>query len=221
MAGLAALGCWQLDRAAQKRAIHQAIEARRALPALSNAQVLQQGDWLHRKVHLQGEWLPDATVYLDNRQMQGRVGFFVFTPLRLQGRPEVVLVQRGWAARDFLERTRLPAIEMPAGLVEITGRVAAAPARLYEFAQATPEQGFSRIRQNLDLSAYGAEFALTLLPLTVVQTGAPSNGLQRQWMDIGSGVEKHYGYAFQWFMLCALVAFLYVWFYIVRPQRSA
>jgi len=221
MAGLAALGCWQLDRAAQKRAIHQAIAARRALPALSNAQVLQQGDWLHRRVHLQGEWLPDATVYLDNRQMQGRVGFFVFTPLRLQGRPEVVLVQRGWAARDFLERTRLPAIETPTGLVEITGRVAAAPARLYEFAQATPEQGFSRIRQNLDLSAYGAEFALTLLPLTVMQTGAPSNGLQRQWMDIGSGVEKHYGYAFQWFMLCALVAFLYVWFHIIRPQRPA
>jgi len=195
-----------------------AIAARRALPALSNAQVLQQGDWLHRQVHLQGEWLPDATVYLDNRQMQGRVGFFVLTPLRLQGRPEVVLVQRGWAARDFLERTRLPAIETPAGLVKITGRVAAAPARLYEFAQATPEQGFSRIRQNLDLSAYGAEFALTLLPLTVLQTGASSNGLQRQWMDIGSGVEKHYGYAFQWFMLCALVAFLYVWFYLVRPS---
>ena len=33
---------------------------------------------------------------------------------------------------------------------------------------------------------------------------------------VGAGVDKHYGYAFQWFGLCGLIALLYVWFQIVR-----
>jgi len=220
MAGLAALGCWQLGRAGHKLALQSERQARQALPVLDSAELLQAGDWLHRKISLRGQWLPEATVFLENRQMHGRVGFFVFTPLLLEGRQEAVLVQRGWAARDFLERSRLPFVATPEGVVQVTGRVAGEPAQLYEFAQDPLKQGFSRIRQNLQLSAYSAEFSLTLLPQTVVQTGAASEGLERDWLDAGSGVEKHYGYAFQWFALCALVAMLYVWFQLIRPRRE-
>ena len=35
--------------------------------------------------HLQGRWQAEHTVYLDNRQMQGRPGFYVLTPLLLEG----------------------------------------------------------------------------------------------------------------------------------------
>jgi surfeit locus 1 family protein len=34
-------------------------------------------------------------------------------------------------------------------------------------------------------------------------------------------VHKHYGYAVQWFLLCALIAGLYAWFQILRPRRRA
>jgi surfeit locus 1 family protein len=50
-----------------------------------------------------------------------------------------------------------------------------------------------------------------------------SEGLLRDWPQAGSGIEKHHGYAFQWFGLSALIALLYVWFQIVRrfiPRRS-
>jgi surfeit locus 1 family protein len=30
----------------------------------------------------------------------------------------------------------------------------------------------------------------------------------------------HYGYAFQWFAIGTMIAFLYVWFRIVRPRQS-
>ena len=36
-----------------------------------------------------------------------------------------------------------------------------------------------------------------------------------------AGVDKHHGYAFQWFALCALTAGLYVWFQIIQPRRRA
>ena len=51
----------------------------------------------------------------------------------------------------------------------------------------------------------------------VLQTGAPSEGLRRDWPEPTTGVDKHYGYAFQWFGLCALIALLFLWFQVVRP----
>ena len=42
------------------------------------------GDLLHRRVVLRGQWLAGNTVFLDNRQMQGRQGFTVVTPLQIE-----------------------------------------------------------------------------------------------------------------------------------------
>ena len=50
---------------------------------------------------------------------------------------------------------------------------------------------------------------------------ASADGLLRQWPEPASDVHKHYGYAFQWFGLSALVIVLYVWFQIIRPRRRA
>jgi surfeit locus 1 family protein len=52
--------------------------------------------------------------------------------------------------------------------------------------------------------------------LSVVQIGAASEGLLREWPAINLGVEKHYGYAVQWFALTALIVGLFVWFQL-RP----
>jgi surfeit locus 1 family protein len=155
-------------------------------------------------------------VYLDNRQMQGRPGFFVLTPLRLNGGDTVVMVQRGWVPRNFQDRKLLPTIQTSPGVVQLAGRIAPPPSRLYEFDSAVSSQGSSRIRQNLDLAAFRTETGLALMNLSVLQTGPASDGLQRDWPVIGAGVDKHYGYAFQWFGLSGLIALLYVWFQLVR-----
>ena len=157
---------------------------------------------------------PAAGAYarIDNRQMNGKPGFFVLTPLQIEGSTSVVVVQRGWIPRNFGDRTALPQVQTPAGVVSVQGRIAPPPGRLYEFAGAPA----GPIRQNLDLAQYGAELRRPLLDLTVVQTGDTSEGLLRQWGEPATGVDKHYGYAFQWFGLAGLIAILYVWFQIVR-----
>ena len=219
-AGLA-LGAWQLSRAFQKNAMHAALSERKGLPALDGRALAAAGTEagaIWRPVRLQGRWLPEHTVFLDNRQMQGKAGFDVLTPLRLDGSEAVVVVQRGWVPRNFVERTRLPAIETPAGAVEVPGLIAPPPPKLYAFAG--PESGL--IRQNLDLGEFRARTGLPLLTdLSVQQTGPASEGLRRDWAQAGSGVEKHYGYAFQWFALSALIAILYVWFQFIVPRRKA
>jgi surfeit locus 1 family protein len=214
----ARLGLWQLDRAAQKTALQASIDERGRLPALSASAALSGDpqDVVHRAVQLAGEWSGAHTVWLDNRQMDGRAGFFVVTPLRLPG-GRAVLVQRGWAARDGQERTRLPPLATPTGPVDVHGHIAPPPARLYEF----EPSGSGPIRQNLDLDAFARETGLSLVPWSVLQSGpvAPDDGLRRDWPAPQTGVAKHQGYAFQWFGLSALVVILYVWFQLIQPRR--
>jgi len=223
MAVTASMGQWQLRRAAQKQALMDAHSAQAALAPIEGRTLGQPGDnaanrqgLLYRAVQLQGQWLPEHTVYLDNRQMRSRVGFFVLTPLRLQDSGAVILVQRGWVPRDFHDRSALPPVATPAGTVSLPGHLAPWPSRMYDFGAV--ETG--PLRQNLDLDAYRRETGLPLLELSVQQSGGESDGLLRDWPVVASGVEKHHGYAFQWFALCALIALLYVWFQIVQPRRK-
>jgi surfeit locus 1 family protein len=209
------LGRWQLSRAAQKEALQRQIHQGKIRETIDTRELLATkniASELYRPVTLRGTWLAQRTVFLDNREMDEKAGFFVITPLQLEHSEAVILVQRGWALRNFLDRTALPRVDTPAGPVQVSGRIAPPPSKLFEFKGA--DTGV--IRQNLDLPQFRIETGLRLLDVTVLQTGAPSEGLQRNWPPVNSGVETNYGYAFQWFSLSGLIAILYVWFQIVR-----
>ncbi|MEO8928969.1 MAG: SURF1 family protein [Caldimonas sp.] len=217
----ARLGYWQLDRASQKTALQASLDARSHEPPLDERSLARSpagAEAQHfRRVVLHGRWLADRTVFLDNRQMDGHVGFFVVTPLALAG-SGAVLVQRGWVARDFNDRTVLPQVETPTTPVTVEGSVAPSPSRLFEFAAA----GSGAIRQNLDIASFGRESRLDLLPLSILQhdaAGAAPDGLVRHWPAPAIDVQKHYGYAAQWFAMAAAIAFLYVWHRFIRPGK--
>ena len=214
------LGFWQLGRAAQKEAIQAAMQAQGRQAPLDAAALVQSPSAtvsFYRPVKVAGHWESSHTVYLDNRQMGGKVGFFVVTPLRLQATGQVVLVQRGWVARNFEARDQVPAVQTAAGLVWVEGQIAPPPSKLYELG--APGKGL--IRQNIDLDLFRLESGLVLADFTIRQTGPSSDGLHREWSPVALGVEKHYGYAFQWFALAALVVGLYLWFHFFRrtPAR--
>lgn len=213
------LGQWQLRRAAQKQNLQLAIEAQSnqsILKALDLADPNILKDAVHRRATLKGIWRADHTVFLDNRQMNGKTGLIAITPLVLDGTGQVILVQRGWVLRNFADRTKLPDIQTPAGPVTVRGRIAPPPSKLYEFKG--PDNG--RIRQNIDLTAFSREIALPLMPVSMVQMGPANEGLLRDWAAPNVGIDKHHGYAFQWFGLFALVVGLYVWFQMIQPWRA-
>lgn len=219
MAVTASLGLWQLDRARQKIDLQAQIDQRANLPAWQVHDLLAAGDPLsgvHRPVQLRGQWVDEASVFLDNRQMGARNGFILVTPLKLAGSPRAVLVQRGWVPRDFTDRSRVPTINAPPGEVQVEGRLAPPPGKLYELGEA----GGGAIRQNLDVGAFARETGLNLLAVSVQQSGPSPEGLLREWPRAAVGVHKHHGYAFQWFALCALAGLLYLWFQIISPRRK-
>jgi surfeit locus 1 family protein len=213
------LGQWQLGRAAQKEALQSAIGVQDQLPMLDNRGLMAEKDpanVLYRQALLKGTWRAEHTVYLDNRPMSGKTGFFVVTPLALEGSTQLVLVQRGWVPRDFTDRTRLAPITTPSGPVTVRGRIAPPPSKLYAFKGV--ESG--RIRQNLDVAAFSTQTGLPLLEVSLLQLDAASEGLLREWAAPNLGVDKHYGYAFQWFGLCGLVLILFAWFQLILPLRT-
>ncbi len=199
MCGLtASLGMWQLDRAAQKE-------------KLSEVRATNQS------IRLSGQWMTEQTLYVDNRQMNAKQGFFVVTPL-FTSKNEYVLVERGWIARNFMDRKKLQAIETPSGELAIVVRRVADPVPPAVFAKEADTE--YPIVQFIDLAYFAKAMPNKLYKGMVQQMGGASEGLARNWYEPASGVEKNYGYAFQWFAMCATVMGLYLWFQWIKPKIS-
>jgi len=218
------LGYWQLGRAHFKEAAYE-LELTQAKLAPINTQDLLQSplssDNLQRRIDVQGQWLKQWTIFLENRSMQGKPGFWVFTPLQL-GPDKVLLVQRGWVARDLVHSSQLPNVETPEGLVRIQGRLVAPPSKMFELQekQTMPPttQGLNLLRQNIDMKSFSDETGLRFLA-NALQTGEPSEGLLRDWPTSLSGSDKNRAYALQWFALACVCIGLFAWFQIIQKIK--
>jgi surfeit locus 1 family protein len=208
------LGNWQNQRAEGKLAVEarwQAAEqaAPRELSAGNLSQVRAE---LPQAVRLRGQYLHEKSVWLDNRPLDGRAGLILLTPLVLADsaleRASVVLVMRGWAPRDMQERTRLLKVAEPRGEVVIEGLALEHPPRVYELSQVAEPPALPALWQNLDFDEYAKASGLAVEPWVVQQTGGPDDGLLRAWPRPASGVERHRGYAVQWYALAGLFAVL-------------
>ena len=209
------LGFWQLRRAAEKERLQQSVEAAaRAVPTTPDAQTLRDPLTLvHRHLRLRGRWLPADVVYLDNRPQAGQAGMYVLMPLRLeQPIPADVIVNRGWIPRNGNERARIAPYRTPDGTVEVTGVALAEEPRLLDMAGA--DRSLKGLWQNFDYDAYAKASGRAPLPLVVRQDREreESDGLSREWPDRGgvlqSQIDRHHGYAFQWFALATTLAAL-------------
>ena len=220
------LGFWQLSRANEKLAFQDTVQQQAAMPSLDANALTSSKDLttsLHRTVKLTGHWLAQHTLFLDNRQMDNKPGLFVVTPFEFEDKAtaikKTILVQRGWIARNFIDRQQLPQIVTSAAQETIFGRIAPSPSKLYEFRGAD----LGRIRQNIVLSELAQEFQIELLNVSLLQldetqTPVMNDGLLRHWSLPSLGVEKNYGYMFQWWALSTLIALLYIWFQLIRPR---
>ncbi|MCC2595937.1 SURF1 family protein [Pusillimonas sp. MFBS29] len=235
------LGNWQLDRAAQRIAIKQEIDTGRNSPPLHvTPETPAQELTAWRPASAQGVWQHDLTVLIENRNHQGRPGYWVATPLILTGTPDTaVLVLRGWLQRPASMEQPLPPVPAPQGELIITGELLARVPRLYELDSATrlpahlpdPEQPLPRV-QNLALSDYAAATGLKFIPIVLAQTAdavMAHNGhvsgasLLREWPEPSLDADKNKGYALQWFGFAtiAIVACLVIiWRALRRRGKS-
>ena len=210
-----AAGIWQLSRADTKIALAAHLLARQQMPILSaNAGPFTLEDASERRMIARGQYLPQAAIWLDNRPRPippvgsntSQSGFYLLMPLQLEGRDEVLWINRGWAPRNNENRESLPPVKTPANLVNIEGIVFAHPGRVYALGESKAPIDIDkpRIEQNFDLAGEGKLRGWVQSPYILREIDAGiDDGLLREWAPLTTGVDRHYAYAFQWFALAA------------------
>jgi surfeit locus 1 family protein len=215
-----ALGQWQLRRAHEKETIAQRIDQRGKLPPSPLDPSRLQSDspdaLLFRPVIVSGEFLRDWPVYLDNRPHESVAGFYVLMPFKVAGSELHVLVARGWVPRDPADRTKRPVLITPAGPVRIVGHVSRDAGHVLQLGQAAPLQP-GAILQNIRPADFTHDAHLPMADFIVEQTsdtqvnGKPvRDGLVRDWPQPSAGIERHLGYAFQWYALAAMAIIFFL-----------
>ena len=212
------LGNWQLRRAEQKLALQEQMLMRAEFaPVNSNALAPKQTPEEFRRVVAKGEFIASWAVYLDNRPYQGRAGFYLLMPFKLAGSEQSVLVMRGWFPRDAINREHIPTITVPEGVIQIEGRVRASTGKVMQLGEAAAlEPG--AIAQNVDIAEFARASKLSLQTFIIEQTNDAADGLVRDWPIPSVGIDKHKGYAFQWYSLALVAA---VFFLVTGFKRAS
>lgn len=210
------LGFWQLGRASEKRELQARYDAQDARPAMTLH--VAPADWsqlLYRHVRLTGQFDAGHQIYIDNRIYRGQAGYFVLTPLLIDGHS--VLVNRGWLPARA-DRSIVPSAEPPAGELTLEGRVISARSRYLELSQHDTQ---GSVWENLDIDRLRAQYRADLPDVVLLQTSPADDGLVRDWPRPGLGIAHHLGYAAQWFSLTTAIVMLYLYFGIWRRYRHA
>ena len=207
VAATAALGNWQLGRGQDKAALAQriAVANRDAQIELSQTEARAEDVAWHR-VEVRGRLEPKYAVLIDNRILHGVVGYQVVMPLRIAGGERHVLVNRGWVAATG-SRDILPQIKTPPEEVLIAGLATVPSKRYLELSKQVAE---GNVWQNLTLERYRAAMPIALQPVVIQQESEIDDGLKREWSAPDLGIDKHYGYAFQWFAMAAAIVIIYL-----------
>jgi len=207
VAATVALGNWQLGRGQDKAALAQriAVANRDAQIELSQTEARAEDVAWHR-VEARGRFDPKYAILIDNRILHGVVGYQVVMPLRIAGGERHVLVNRGWVAATG-SRDILPQIKTPPEEVLITGLATVPSKRYLELSKQVAE---GKVWQNLTLERYRAAMPLALQPVVIQQESEIDDGLKREWSAPDLGIDKHYGYAFQWFAMAAAIVIIYL-----------
>ena len=230
-----ALGIWQLNRATERRAIASSIQQGQAMTALdlngSAPDPVNIKNWIPAKV--KGQWRGDLSVLLDNRNLEGRPGLWLATPLVMtDGR--AVLVLRGWFARPLGDQ-KAPVVATTPDIQQLSGELAEHVPRMFELwsssrassnnfgfkPQALASAQMDSIDtaklqrvQNLSLAELSDQSGLNLLPVVLLQTSASNDGLIRVWPKPSVDADKNTGYAMQWFgfaTICLIALLAMAW----------
>ncbi|KWZ44259.1 hypothetical protein WS72_16290 [Burkholderia savannae] len=199
------LGFWQLDRAHQKEALEARIARyEHANPVDVPRESVALKDIEFHRVRAVGRFMPELAVFLDNRPYNDQPGFYVVMPMKLAN-GGYVLVNRGWLPRNFADRTAIEPFATPAGDMTVEGIARGDASRAFELGEGGSAER-QKIRQNLDAAAYAHETGLPLQPFVIQQTSDDGDKLVRDWPAPTTGVERNYGYMFQWWGMAAAAA---------------
>lgn len=219
------LGQWQWQKAAMKEERQATLDARARQPAAQLTSAAADPDAMrYRLVTVRGTFEAQHQILIENRFHRERPGYHVVTPLRIESAEGVadggvkgmrVLVNRGWvpAGKD---RSDLPAVVTPEGPVELVATATPPGTRYLYLGKDAAAEARPPVWQNLDLARYRQSVDFPLQPLILLLAPESPAGFVREWPRPDERIERHIGYAWQWFGFA--VATVGIWlFFLLRP----
>lgn len=212
------LGLWQYHKAESGKAIQASYASSLENEALNLPDRLEDlakpenlDFWRYKKVRIKGQYDTKYQILLDNQVENDRAGFHVITPLKLEGKNDYVLINRGWVAGGA-SHGDIPVISTPSEPVEIVGLVWVPGKKIFTLESDAEKTTWNTVWQNMDMERYQKSVAIHILPI-VIKLSAESNagGFVRNWQLPASKIATNMGYAYQWFgfALASILIFLY------------
>lgn len=196
------LGGWQLQRSDEKQQQLSELEALAELPPSS----LNEAPHKHQvatKVTANGHYLAQDQFLLDNIVHQGKPGYYLLTPFSLSESKEVILVNRGWIAK---ESHGLPNLATSSEIITLTGTLA--PPRSKPVILGGIDQPISDtppLWYYMDIEVFKEHAGYNVLPLVLRLAPDLNSGFVRDWPQFQAKSGMHIGYAIQWFVFAFFV----------------
>ena len=206
IAFLVSLGLWQLDRADQKRTIEAAIVSANAGPVelIANGRELLEKEYFH--VRLQGSYLSDKQFIYDNQIVDQVSGYYVLTPFILTDQLGVILVNRGFIPWNG-QREKFADIAVDSVSREIKVQVSS-PIKRMELKATDVSRQFPVLIQAIDFDLLEEVSKLKFVKVVGLLDPSSSGGYVRKWEPYTGSIEKHIGYAIQWFLMALVLAII-------------
>lgn len=198
------LAVWQWQRADETRAWLAQERHKAASPPVSLEQVEAMAERQHQPVSARGQIDNAHPLLLDNRTYQGRVGYYLLSPLHTDdGR--WVLVNRGWLPAGAY-RDRLPPIPPVGGSVTVRGTAYVPSDNLFlPSGGPLPADQWPLRVPKVDFAAIGTRLGVELAPFEIrlgpdQRPGGGAAPLPRPWKGVEAAISpaRHIAYAVQW-----------------------
>lgn len=209
-AACVALGFWQLDRAAETRALEERYAAAVELPPLSgrldDLVEVAPAAVRYRVIELEGRYEPERQFLVDNVVRNGVPGYFVLTPFRPESSDLRLIVNRGWTRAD-LDRRVLPDVGVSAAPRRIAGRLDELPAPGLRLGGGNPPTAADAPLAVLSYPAMSELESVLARPLfaysLLLDPGEP-DGFEREWRGPAVDPARNLAYAGQWWLFAAV-----------------
>ena len=211
------LGFWQLERAEEKLALQERYAHQQQAPAISLSGVTASTELAYKPVFIYAEVDNQHTVFLDNRIVNGQVGYQVLSPA-LMDNGQSVLVNRGWIS-GFLDRRRLPEVPPIEDKVRLLGHIYVPLGEAVILAADQWSSQWPLVVQWVDLKRLSRHLDKEFFPYTMRLQADSPGALRVDWPIVNVKPEKHWGYALQWFTM-ALALFLFWLYSSIRPVAN-
>jgi surfeit locus 1 family protein len=203
---LVSLGFWQLERADDKRSIEASIKQANtgSVELIKKEEGLQSKEYY--EVRLQGKYLSDKQFIYDNQIVDQVSGYYVLTPYALEGQSKAILINRGfipWNGR----RDKLADIVIGQETREIKVQISK-PIKRMELKPSEVGIQFPALIQSIDLQDMADRAKVDFSSVIGLLDASASNGFIRKWEPYTGSIEKHIGYAIQWFLMALVLAII-------------